>query len=220
MRLILLGHNRRSPLEIDINPPGILLGRVLQAELLAHLLDAGFDLLDVVGGVVAFAYDAKAGCWVSRVCGLFGLQCAIQNAERENGGRKGEPSHMQPPLPRPLRVSNPLLDNLLRLAHELPVQIDRVPVHPALRVVLPEYVVRRLLVVLVHHRAVPFAFVGELVRGGAVAAGVGLVGLRGGVLLGGYGGGGLGKAWGGRGVCGDVLGGGRGERGRTDLVEA
>ncbi len=67
---------------------------------------------------------------------------------------------MQPPLPRPLRVPNPVLDNLLRLAHELPVQIDRVPVHPALRVVLPEYVVRPLLVVLVHHRAVPFAFVG------------------------------------------------------------
>lgn len=81
-------------------------------------------------------------------------------------------------LPCTLRVADPLLEDPLRLLDELPVQINRVPVHPAHGVVLPEDVVRRLLVVLVRQRAVSLALFRELVRGAAVAASVGLVGLR------------------------------------------
>ena len=90
----------------------------------------------------------------------------------------GHNSHMQMILPRTLRVADPLLEDPLRLLDELPVQINRVPVHPAHGVVLPEDVVRRLLVVLVRQRAVSLALFRELVRGAAVAASVGLVGLR------------------------------------------
>ena len=61
------------------------------------------------------------------------------------------------------------------------MQINRVPVHPAYGVVLPEYVVRRLSIILIHQGAVALPFFGERVRGGAIVAGVGLVGLGAGV---------------------------------------
>jgi hypothetical protein len=51
-------HDRRPASQVDVHASGVLLGRVLQAELLAHLLDARFDLLDVVDRVVALADDA------------------------------------------------------------------------------------------------------------------------------------------------------------------
>lgn len=50
-------HHCRPALEIDIHASFILLGSVLQAEFLAHLFDAGFDLLDMVHGVVSFTND-------------------------------------------------------------------------------------------------------------------------------------------------------------------
>jgi hypothetical protein len=50
---------RGSALEIDIDPALVLLGGILQSQFSAHLLDARFDLLDVIAGVVAFADDAK-----------------------------------------------------------------------------------------------------------------------------------------------------------------
>ena len=49
LRLQMLRHDRRSSSQIDIHPPRVLLRRVLQAELLAYLLDFGFYSLDVVG---------------------------------------------------------------------------------------------------------------------------------------------------------------------------
>jgi hypothetical protein len=54
----LRGRGRRrgaAALEVDVDAAGVLLGRVLEAELLADALDAGLDLLDVVGRVVALA---------------------------------------------------------------------------------------------------------------------------------------------------------------------
>ena len=80
-------------------------------------------------------------------------------------------------LPRLPRISNPLLQYPLRLLHVLPVQINRVPIHPAHRIVLPEDIIRRLLVIRVHHGAMALAFFRQLVRGGAVATFVGLVRL-------------------------------------------
>lgn len=91
---------------------------------------------------------------------------------------------MQMPLPRPPRVRDPLLQYPLRLLDKLPVQIDRVPVHAAHGVVLPEDVVRRLPVVLVRQGAVALALLGQLVRRAAVAALVGLVRLRWGLARG------------------------------------
>lgn len=133
---------RAAALEVDVDPAGVLLGRVLQAELAAHLLDAGLDLLDVVDRVVPLAHD-----------------------------------DMQVRLAVLLGVADALLEHVLGLLDELPVEVDRVVGHAARRVVLPEDVVRGLLVVLVHLGRVPLALVAQLLGLGAVAALVGLVGL-------------------------------------------
>ena len=79
------------------------------------------------------------------------------------------------PLPRPPRIPYPLLQNPLRLLHKLPMQINRIPIHPPHRIILPKDIIARLPIVLIDHRAVAFAFFGKLVRGGAVAAFVGLL---------------------------------------------
>lgn len=50
-------HDRGPALEIDVHAASVLLSHVLQTELLADLLDAGLDLLDVVDGVVSLAHD-------------------------------------------------------------------------------------------------------------------------------------------------------------------
>ena len=58
----LLRHLRGSTLEVDVYSAGVGFGRVLQTEFLAYLLDAWFDLLDVVWGVVPFTDDAAESC--------------------------------------------------------------------------------------------------------------------------------------------------------------
>ena len=52
------GHMSRSTGEVDIDTTGVFLGGVLQTQTATDFFDAGFDLLDVVRGVVAFDYDA------------------------------------------------------------------------------------------------------------------------------------------------------------------
>lgn len=52
------GHISRSTGEVDIDTTGVFLGGILQTQTATDLFDAGFDLLDVVRGVVAFADDA------------------------------------------------------------------------------------------------------------------------------------------------------------------
>ena len=80
-------------------------------------------------------------------------------------------------LPSPLRIPNPLLQNLLRLLNKLPMQIQRIPIHAPHSIVLPQDVIRRLLIVLVHHCAVALALVRKRVRCRAIAAFVGFVRL-------------------------------------------
>lgn len=46
-----------AALEVDVDAPLVLLGGVLQPQLLAHLLHAGLDLLDLAGAVVPAADD-------------------------------------------------------------------------------------------------------------------------------------------------------------------
>jgi hypothetical protein len=70
-----------------------------------------------------------------------------------------------------LRGTNPLLQNVLGLFHELSMQINHVAL--LMCVVLPEDEVRRLLVVFSHLRAVRLALVGELLRARTIAAIVG-----------------------------------------------
>jgi hypothetical protein len=52
------GHDRGPALEIDVHASGVILGHVLQAEFLTHLLHTGFDLLNVIGGMVSLTNDA------------------------------------------------------------------------------------------------------------------------------------------------------------------
>ena len=87
-------------------------------------------------------------------------------------------NHMKVCLPRGLRVPDALLDDILGLLDELAVQVDGVGSDAVHRVVLAEDVVGGLVVEGVHHGAVALAFFGEGVRRGAVAALVGLLGLR------------------------------------------
>lgn len=113
-----------AALEVDVDAARVVLGRVVQAQLAADLLDAGLDLLDVARAVVALADDDVQVC-----------------------------------LPPRARVPDPRLEDVLGLLDELPVQVDGVVGHPPRRVVLPENVLGRLLVVRLHLRRVPLALV-------------------------------------------------------------
>lgn len=55
---IALRRLRLATSQIDVEPARILFGSVPQAEFLTDSLDARFQFLDVVGRVVASAYDA------------------------------------------------------------------------------------------------------------------------------------------------------------------
>jgi hypothetical protein len=64
-------HDRWPALEVDVHAAGVGFRYILQAELLADLLDAGLDLLDMVDGVVALADDsARERGSVSTNCSL------------------------------------------------------------------------------------------------------------------------------------------------------
>ena len=134
--VVVSGHLSASTagLQVDVDPALVLLCIVLQAQLAAYLLHAWFELLHVVGAVVAFAHN-----------------------------------HMQMSLARGLGVSYPLLQDLLRLFHELSMQIDGVAGHLANSIVLPEDVLRSLLVVIVGFRFMLLALLAELMRAGSIA---------------------------------------------------
>lgn len=71
---------------------------------------------------------------------------------------------MQMRLPILLRISDPLLQNLLRLLYKLPMQINRIVRDSSLRIVLPEDIIRRLLIILIHLRRVLLPFFRQLMR--------------------------------------------------------
>ena len=51
------GHHSLSTSEVHVDPTGIVLGGILEPELLADLLNARFDFLDVVDRVVSLTHD-------------------------------------------------------------------------------------------------------------------------------------------------------------------
>lgn len=77
-----------------------------------------------------------------------------------------------------LRVSNPLLQDVLGFLDELSMEIYGVAVDAADGVVFPEDVVGRLLIVLFHHGTMSLAFLGEFVRCCSIASIVRLMGLE------------------------------------------
>ena len=52
------GHLGRSTGQVDVDPSGVLLGGILEAEFLTDLFDAGLELLDMVCRVIAFSDDS------------------------------------------------------------------------------------------------------------------------------------------------------------------
>ena len=98
---------------------------------------------------------------------------------RIDGWMDGLNAHMKMVLAMLPRIFNALFQDLLGLLDELAVEVDSVLGDAAGRVVLPEDVLARLPVVLLHLGRVPLALVAELFRRGAVAALVRLVRLHG-----------------------------------------
>ena len=64
---------------------------------------------------------------------------------------------MQMGLSRRLGVFDTLFQNILCLFHELAVQVNCVSIDSADRVILSEDILGSLLVILIHHRAMPLA---------------------------------------------------------------
>ena len=150
---------RRTTGQVDVDPALVLLRVEVQALFATDALNTRLYLLDVVRGMDAFADDS------------------IPLATRPNPPRRKMHSHMQMSLTMPLRVFNPLLQNLLRLLDKLTMKINRISRNPPFGVILAEDKLGRLLIVLVHLAPVIFALVGEFFGARAVAAGVGILGL-------------------------------------------
>lgn len=53
------GHHGLTAGQVHVDPPGVLLGGILQSEFLADLFDARLDLLNMAGGMVALADDPE-----------------------------------------------------------------------------------------------------------------------------------------------------------------
>jgi hypothetical protein len=142
-RLWIIRHHSLSTLQVDVHPPGIFFSGILQAELLAYLLDPRLDLLNMVDGMVALAND-----------------------------------DMKMALALCLRGANTFLQDILCFFDKLAMKVDCVIGNLSVCVVLTEYVLRGLLVVLLHLCGVLFAFFGQLVSRCAITALVCLVSLK------------------------------------------
>lgn len=84
---------------------------------------------------------------------------------------------MQMILAMRLRVSNALLQNLLRLLDKLAMQIDRIGLDAPVGIVLAENKLGRLLVVFLHLAPVRLAFFGQLFGARAITIVVRFFGL-------------------------------------------
>ncbi len=63
-----------------------------------------------------------------------------------------------------LRISDPLLQNLLCLLYKLPMQINRVVRNSPWRIILPKYIIRGLLIILIHLRRMLLPLLRQLMR--------------------------------------------------------
>lgn len=77
-----------------------------------------------------------------------------------------------------LGVADALLEDVLGLFNELPVQVNGVLRYAAGSVVLPEDELRRLLVVVGLLLLMPLALIGQLLSSGSIAALIRFMGLR------------------------------------------
>lgn len=77
---------------------------------------------------------------------------------------------MQMRLPILLRISDPLLQNLLCLLYKLPVQINRIVRNSSWHIILPKDIIRGLLVILIHLRRMLLPLLRQLMRRSPISA--------------------------------------------------
>lgn len=133
---------------------------------MADALDHRLELVDVVAGVVAFAYYAAQflASIVGEILGYSSL-------------------HMQMRLSSRLCISDPLLHNRFRLFHILPMQVNRIAVHLSHCIVLPEDIFGSLFVVFIRFGSMLLSLFRKLVRSTAIAAFIGLTRFSSAVLV-------------------------------------
>jgi hypothetical protein len=124
--------NGCSTSEVDVHSTFVLLGMVLEALLLADLLNTRFDLLNMVDRVIALADNAASTIRDVQI---------LANME--------EYLHMQVGLAGTLCVLDSLFQNLFGLFNELTVKIDSITIDSAYSIVLAEDELGSLSVVVV-----------------------------------------------------------------------
>ena len=154
-----------STSEVDIDSTFVVLGMVLEALLLADLLDTRLDLLDVIDRVIALADNAASAIRDVRI-----------TANMENY------SHMQMVLAGTLCVLDSLFQNLFGLFHELTVKVNGITVDSAYSIVLAEDELGCLSVVVVCLLSMVLGLLRQIVSSTSVSTRVCLLRL-GGIVL-------------------------------------
>ena len=154
-----------STSEVDIDSTFVVLGMVLEALLLADLLDTRLDLLDVIDRVIALADNAASAIRDVRI-----------TANMENY------SHMQMVLAGTLCVLDSLFQNLFGLFNELAVKVNGIPIDSSYSIVLAEDEFGSLSVVVVCLLSMVLGLLRQIVSSTSVSTRVCLLRL-GGIVL-------------------------------------
>ena len=154
-----------STSEVDIDSTFVVLGMVLEALLLADLLDTRLDLLDVIDRVIALSDNAASAIRYVRV-----------TANLENY------SHMQMVLAGTLCVLDSLFQNLFGLFNELAVKVNGIAVDSSYSIILAEDEFGSLSVVVVCLLSMVLGLLRQVVSSTSVSTRVCLLRL-GGIVL-------------------------------------
>jgi hypothetical protein len=157
--------NRCSTCEVDVHSTFVVLGMVLEALLLADLLNTRLDLLNVIDRVVALADNAASTIR------------EIQTTANFRGY-----SHMQMVLAGTLRVLDSLFQNLFGLFNELTMKVNGITIDSAYGIVLAEDKLGGLSVVVVCLLSMVLGLLREIVSSTSISTRVCFLRLSGAVL--------------------------------------
>jgi len=157
--------NSSSTSEVDVDSTFVVLGMVLEALLLADLLNTRLDLLDMVDRVIALADNAASNIRDVHIAA---------NLE--------DYSHMQMILAGTLCVLDSLFQNLFGLFHKLTVKVNCIPIDSSYSIVLTEDVLGCLSVVVVCLLSMVLCLLRQVVSSTSISTRVCLLRL-GGIVL-------------------------------------
>jgi hypothetical protein len=157
--------NGCSTSEVDVHSAFVVLGVVLEALLLADLLNTRLDLLNVVDRVIALADNA-----VSTI------------RDVRSAANLGRYSHMQMVLASTLCVLDSLFQNLFGLFNKLTVKVDSITIDSAYSIVLAEDELGRLSVVVICLLSMVLCLLREIVSSTSISTRVCFLRLGGAVL--------------------------------------